>query len=89
MVIEAIRQTLCDMGCEEALVFDNPAFDDAIIGTTEDGRAVYDYDLMVESMVLEDGIDQAEAVAFIEYNTIRSLPYAGEKAPVIMYRLDR
>ena len=28
-----------------------------------------------------------DAIEWIEYNTIRSLPYAGENAPIVMYRL--
>lgn len=85
---EAVREALQDQGYEDTLLFDNPAFDDAIVGVTEDGRAVYDFDLMVESMARHDGISPDEAVEFIEYNTIRALPYAGEEAPIIMYRLE-
>ena len=29
---------------EDAIVFDNPSFDNAIIGTTINGQAVYDYE---------------------------------------------
>ena len=73
------------MGHEETLVFDNPDFDEAIIGVTHDGKAVYDYDKMVYCLMKEDKISEEEAVDFIDYNTIRSLPYAGEYAPVIVY----
>lgn len=30
-------------------------------------------------------MEYIDAVEFIEYNTIRALPYIGEGAPVIMY----
>lgn len=43
---------------------------------------------MVEHLVETDGMTEEEAVEFIDYNTIRSLPYAGEGAPVIMYMLE-
>jgi hypothetical protein len=33
----------------------------------------------------DDGISTEEAADFIDYNTIRSLPYAGEKAPLVVY----
>ena len=81
------REALCDAGCSESIVFDNPDFDDAIIGYTTDGCVVYDYELMVISLMEEDGITEDEAVDFIDYNTIRSLPYAGEYAPIIMIHL--
>lgn len=31
---------------EEMIVFDSPEYDDAIIGTTHDGRVVYDFEKM-------------------------------------------
>ena len=84
---EAVREALCDMGHDEAVVFDNPDFDEAIIGATEDGRVVYDYDAMVKCLAEKDGMTELEAMEFIDYNTIRAIPYAGEYAPIIMYSI--
>jgi hypothetical protein len=81
MVKPEIRERLD----EDALVFDNPAYDDSIIGTTFDGRAIYDVDKMTEELAADDGISLEEAADFISYNAIRSLPYAGEKAPIVVY----
>ncbi len=69
--------------------FDCPSFDDAAVGMTSDGRLVYDYGLMIKSMARKDGISEEDAMEFIDYNTIRSIPYAGENAPVVMFRFDR
>ena len=82
------RERLYDAGCYETVVFENPDYDDAIIGVTQDGKAVYDYAKMVDSLMREDNISQEDAIDFIEYNTIRSLPYAGEDAPVIIHLLE-
>lgn len=82
------RDILCDHGYEESILFDRPDFDSAIIGVTEEGRVVYDFWKMVEQMQKDDGISAEEAIEFIEYNTIRALPYAGELAPIIMTRLE-
>ena len=41
---------------------------------------------MVQDMMEKDGLSYEDAVEFIEYNTIRSLPYV-KQAPVIMYPL--
>lgn len=79
------REILSYLGLDEALVFDCPNFDTAIIGTTEDGRVVYDFELMVRQLSEDDGMSYEDAIDFIEYNTIRSLPYAGERAPIIIY----
>lgn len=82
------RERLADAGCYETVVFENPDYDDAIIGVTQDGKAVYDYAKMVDSLMREDNISQEDAIDFIEYNTIRALPYAGEDAPVIIHLLE-
>lgn len=82
------RDILCEMGYDDAVVFDNPDYDDAIIGVTDEGRVVYDYDAMVKILVERDGMDETEAIEFIEYNTIRALPYAGDNPPIIMTQLQ-
>lgn len=81
MVKQEIRERLC----REALVFDNPAYDESIIGQTFDGRAIYDIEKMAEELSEDEGMSIEEAADFIGYNAIRSLPYAGEKAPVVVY----
>ena len=83
---ELIRDALCDMGHEEALLFDNPDYDEAILGVTDEGQVVYDYDKMVQILVDREGWEEMEAIEFIEYNTIRALPYF-QNAPIIMNRL--
>ena len=85
---QKIREALCDMGHEEAVIFDGPEFDGAIVGVTDEGQVIYDYDKMVQCMMQQDGITMDEAIEFIEFNTIRALPYAGETAPIIMYPLS-
>lgn len=70
--------------CEDAIVFNNPSFDNSIIGTTIDGQAVYDYDKMVIELMEDENISEQEAIDWIDYNTIRALPYAGEMRPVII-----
>lgn len=46
---------------EGALVFDNPAYDESIIGQTFDGRAIYDIDKMADELAADDGISLEEA----------------------------
>lgn len=64
------------------------SYDDALIGVSEDGRAIYDFEKMVDWLIKEEGWTDDEAVEWIEYNTIRALPYFGEGAPIIMYPLE-
>lgn len=83
------REQLIEMGLEEAIVFESPDYDDAIVGYDVcSERVVYDYDLMVESLMGADDMDFDDAIDFIEYNTVRVCPYIGERAPIILRRLD-
>jgi hypothetical protein len=74
-------------GFEDVIIFDSPSYDDALVGVTEDGRAVYDYNKMVAWLAVTWGMTQEDAVEWIDYNTIGALPNAGPLGPVIMYSL--
>lgn len=86
--VDEIKDYLCEHGYEETIVFENPDYAKAFIGVSWDGRAVYDFDLMVEDLMEEDGMEYTDAVEFIEYNTVRAIPYIGAMAPVVMYPLE-
>ena len=73
---------------DDAIVFDQPAFDNSIVAVTTDGKAVYDYYKMVSELMKDDEISEEEAIDWIEYNTLRAIPYAGEMAPVVMIPLE-
>ena len=72
---------------EDAIVFDNMSYDGSIVGVTTDGRVIYDYDKMVEELMKDEGWSYEDAAEWIDYNTIRSIPYAGPGAPIIMYSI--
>jgi hypothetical protein len=57
------------------------------VGVTTDERVVYDYDKMIEELMRDEKWSYDDAVDWIEYNTIRALPYAGENGPIIMYSI--
>lgn len=81
---QTAKERLENAGYEDVLVFENFSYDDALIGVSEDNRAVYDFDKMVDWLCLTEGFTVEEAVEWIEYNTIRALPYY-EDAPIIIY----
>lgn len=81
------KDILMDQGFENFIIFENPDYDSAIIGITEDNQVVYDYDKMIEHLIQEDDMSYEEAIDFISYNTIRSLSYVGMGAPIIMYSI--
>lgn len=74
-------------GHAEVLLLKDYSYDDALIGVTEDGRAVYDFGKMVAWLVETQGFEEIDAVEWIEYNTFRALPYYGPDAPLIIYPL--
>ena len=76
---------LLELGYENFTVFENPDYDSAIIGITQDNRVVYDYERMIEHLMETDRMSYMDAMEFIDYNTLRALPYFGEGAPLVMY----
>ena len=83
----SVNQQLRDELPEDAIVFDNMSYDSSIIGVTIDGKVVYDYNKMIEELMNDEEWCYEDAAEWIDYNTIRSLPYAGKNAPIIMYKL--
>lgn len=68
---------------ENAMVFDNPSFDNSIIGISTECRVVYSYSKMPEELMNDEGWRDIDCIDWIEYNTIRALSYMGEYAPII------
>ena len=87
---------LDNIGDEEELQkivqFENPDYANAVIGISDDNRLIYSFDKMVECLMNQDNMSEEEAIEFIEYNTIRALPYASgitgsTQTPIIMRTL--
>ena len=80
----AINKEIRESLPEDSLVFDNPSFDNSIIGVASNSdRVIYSYDKMVEEYMQDNNARDIDAIDWIEYNTIRALPYMGENAPII------
>ena len=90
MTRKELSEIMESMGYEDSIVFENPSYIDAIVGFSDTGRVIYDYDLMIESLMKADGMDMEEAAEFIDYNTVRALPYCSpsEKRPIILYKYN-
>lgn len=81
----AVRLDIRERLPEDALVFDNESYDNSIIGVSLDGCAIYSYEKMVVEFMIDNECSEADAMDFIDYNTIRSIPYAGSKAPMVVH----
>lgn len=86
--LDEIKEWLCDRDYEDTVVLENPDYLSAIVGVSDDGRLIYDYEKMAEHLMVTDGMDYEEACEFIDVNTIGAMPYMGEKRPIIMNRMD-
>ena len=90
---EALAELFKDLGVEEEdqpLLFTDHSYDNSIIGlTSEDGRAVYSYELMVQEFMEDEHCSEEEAREWIDYNTMRALPYGDKGHNPIVITLDR
>lgn len=83
------RELLESLGYDDVIIFDNPSYEGALIGVSWDNQAVYDYDLMIESLMKEDNMTQEEAADFISYNASYSSGYMRYKYPIIMDNIKK
>ena len=80
------EEKLLGNGYEGVKYLTDFSYDTALIGVSHDDRAIYDYDLMVEWLMEDQGFTEEEAVEWIDYNTIRALPYMGVDGPIVLHR---
>lgn len=81
------EERLLNAGYDGVKYFVDESYDDALIGVSEDDRAIYDYELMIKWLMDKYNWSEEESIEYINYNTIRVIPYIGEGAPIIMYPL--
>ena len=71
---------------DRPLILDNSAYDNSIIGISNDNRLVYDYDKMLVEYSKDNKCTIEEAMEWIDYNTIRAINYnSNEHKPIIIY----
>ena len=82
------EERLLEYGYEDVKFLVNESYDDALIGVSDDGRAIYDYEEMIKYLINKYNWSYEESEDWVNYNTIRALPYFGSDAPIIMYRIE-
>ena len=87
MINEKLRKYLNDDGFD-CIILDNPSFDNSIVGFSTDGRLVYDFDKMVQEYVEDTKEEYVDGIEYLSYNTLRALPYMGDKAPIIVNKFE-
>ena len=69
----------------DAVLFEEEYYDAAILGLDNEDRVVYDLNKMITAYMAANNADYIDAVEWIEYNTLRSLPYIEASArPVVL-----
>lgn len=76
-------QDLIDNGYEDLSVFENPSYDGCIVGISTNNQVIYSLSQMVEWFCKENNCSFDESLEYIDYNTIRTIPYM-ENPPVII-----
>lgn len=82
-----VKNIIEEYGYEDVLIFSNPSYASAFVGVSESNRAIYDYNEMIEFLCENDKINELDAIDFIEFNTLRALPYY-ENSPIVIHRLE-
>lgn len=82
--VEDLKEYLTEQGLDDTVVLESPSYISAVVGISTDGRLIYSRDLMVRYLCKTDGVTELDAEEFIDFNTVRALPYMGGKAPIIM-----
>ena len=85
--VEELKELLNELQYEGTVVFEKPSYLKAIIGLSDVGGLCYSYEKMIQCLMEEDGMDYEGAMEFIDYNTIRALPYASSMGvrPIVVY----
>jgi len=78
--LKELKQTIAEHN-PEAMFADG--HDDALMGYSSDGKAIYSTDQIVRTLVNRDGMTSEEATEFFDFNIAGA--YVGEYTPIYMY----
>ena len=82
---KALDNYIEECGVEaKVIILDDHAYDKSIVGITENGRLVYDFAKMIKEFASDEKCSELEAIEWLEYNTLRAIPYMGENAPIVL-----
>lgn len=86
---EEVKEYLVEMGYEDTIVFENSDYHTAFIGVdVASQRAVYDYDLMIQYLIDEEGFTEEDAIEWIDYNTLGAIPPGSSDLPIVFKKAE-
>tara|TARA_Y100000361_G_scaffold70498_1_gene62320 strand:- start:1614 stop:1898 length:285 start_codon:yes stop_codon:yes gene_type:complete len=78
--LEELKETIAEYN-PEAMFADG--FDNALMGYSSDGKAIYSADMIIGTLMNRDGMTNEEAVEYFGFNI--ECAYVGEYTPIYMY----
>lgn len=72
----------------DAIIFDDPEYDNSIVGISSEGNLIYDLNKMVIELAEDDNMSTDDAFEFIQYNTIRMIPYLPDQYKPMIVDFD-
>ena len=81
------RETLSEYIGEDAVVLEPEMYDEAIVGVDQDGRVIYSFDKLIQVLTSNDDMTEEDAVDWIDFNIVRSIPYWGKMHPIMFYNI--
>lgn len=86
--IDEIKEYLEEHGYGEdedsqVVLFKTPDYATAFIGMSDDGRAIYDYDLMVKDLMETEHLSALEAKEFVDFNVLGFSQTS--RQPIVMF----
>lgn len=87
-IMDKLRGYLEEQELDDTAFFENPTYATAIIGVSEDGHFVYDYDRMVKFIMDKDGCSEEDAREHEDYETMNSLDVKDKVCPVVVFPIS-
>ena len=88
LTMKELKDFLGERGFKDAVVLESPDYLSAIVGVSDDGRVIYDYENMAQCLMETEGMDYEEAMEFVNFNTLGAVPYMGDKRPIILNKIE-
>lgn len=82
---DSLKQWLVEQGYDDSILLENPSYRNAVVGVSDEGRVIYSARIILQDMMIDEGMEYEEAIDHFSYNLLRSLPYMGERAPIIQH----
>ena len=88
MYVKEVREVIRDNYGHDVIFFGEDGgpycYDNSIAGITDEGRLIYDIDSILTELMVDNNWTEEEAVDWLDYNVMRSIPYAGPEGPMVM-----